>query len=134
LESCSGFIFAPRAAGGSDGFAALGVISEQVAELILCDSEATISASLSTVSAIAPNRAAVDVSACPRRNLCDDQAAGAFAVEFTQYVGDSVTGLTGRLNDGLELPLKPCESRPDEVRVCFYTLDVEVEELAEDRL
>jgi hypothetical protein len=68
------------------------------------------------------------------RNLCDDQAAGAFAVEFTQYVGDSVTGLTGRLNDGLELPLKPCESRPDEVRVCFYTLDVEVEELAEDRL
>ena len=39
-------------------------------------------------------------------------------------LGDSIAGLTGGMNDGLELSLKPSELRPDEVGMCFHALDV----------
>jgi hypothetical protein len=69
-----------------------------------------------------------------RRYLGDDQPPRVVSVKAPQYVGDGVSGLAGRLNDGLELSLKTSESRTHEMRVRFHTLDVEVEELAEDGL
>jgi hypothetical protein len=69
-----------------------------------------------------------------RRKPIDDHAPSGVTVGSAQQFGDGSAGLSGCLHDVFELSLHASESRPDEVRMRFYTLDVEVEKLAEDRL